>query len=173
VNALRRWVGFASGVLVLTGCLDARGNLVLPVKDRCAKHLRAVHLPLSVTQGPAGAPGVTGARGAQGPAGASGAQGIQGIQGTTGSPGISAYTVVETTSSVVTHGSQAFLTANCPAGDSVLGGGGSDNGDNLVNLNASYPSSTAGTGWIAVIGNNDTSGSALADAWAVCAKVSG
>jgi hypothetical protein len=49
--------------------------------------------------------------------------------------------VITGASGSITHGSQAIETATCPLGKTVIGGGGSNNGDNFVTLCASYPES--------------------------------
>lgn len=89
-------------------------------------------------------------RGPTGPAG----QGIQGLQGVQGPPGLSAVQIVTASTDLVHDGVQ-FVTANCPTGKKVIGGGAQATGpgvaDQPVILRESNPTS-AGTGWHALAG---------------------
>ena len=155
-------------------CLDSHGGLVAPTKDACGKTLTLIHLPLSTVRGARGPAGANGAAGAQGPAGANGAAGAQGpvgTNGTYGNPGISQYQIIAGTTEMIPAGTQGFVSATCPTGLSVLGGGSLSNAFVVtVTTNASLPNG-AGTEWQAWV--NNTSGSSInANAYAICAKVS-
>jgi hypothetical protein len=78
--------------------------------------------------GPAGAVGPQGAMGPKGDTGATGAQGPMGLMGPLGPqglPGVSGYQIVSTpiTSVSINGNSTTTLTATCPAGKNVIGGG--------------------------------------------------
>ncbi len=93
--------------------------------------------------GRAGAVGATGPRGPQGAQGIQGIEGVQGVKGNTGSSGVSGYTVVQNNVTVLTGAFFGQVSVTCPAGDSVIGGGGGTTGavfnaDELV-VGASYP----------------------------------
>lgn len=83
------------------------------------------------------------------------------------SPTNNGYTIVEGASVSDPPGTQTFSSVGCPAGDSVLGGGQSnDSISTATSLNSNWPSST--TGWGAW--ENNGSGSTVSDnAWAICA----
>jgi hypothetical protein len=91
--------------------------------------------------GPQGVPGVAGPQGVPGDAGLQGEPGIAGPQG---EPGMSGYEVVSTGFESV--GSGADLTANCPAGKVVIGGGAEVS--DLALITASVPKADH-TGWVA------------------------
>ena len=143
-------------------CLDSHGGLVAPTKDACGKTLTLIHLPLSTVRGARGPAGANGAAGAQGPVG---------TNGTYGNPGISQYQIIAGTTEMIPAGTQGFVSATCPTGLSVLGGGSLSNAFVVtVTTNASLPNG-AGTEWQAWV--NNTSGSSInANAYAICAKVS-
>lgn len=113
--------------------------------------------------------------GSQGPQGPTGPQGAQGPQGPAGSPGVSGRVVVE--NSQFTPADSGFpvektLTAQCPPGTTVLGGGASISDENSLAdsfLAASEP--TAGdTGWTATV-RSKVSVSGTLRVKAICAVV--
>ena len=73
-------------------------------------------------QGPAGPAGPTGATGAQGPAGPQGPEGPQGQQGPPGPSGVTGYQQVDVAVDIP-GGQGRSITAECPAGKRVFGGG--------------------------------------------------
>jgi hypothetical protein len=131
--------------------------------------------------GPTGDPGpvgLTGEQGAPGPAGPEGPEGPAGPQGQQGPAGaISAYTIVENSSTVPDpgDGSAHLVSAACPTGTSVIGGGG--RGTTTAGLGpetiSSHPYEDAGgeTGWT-VEGALWWNGSQQTlEVWAICATV--
>jgi hypothetical protein len=117
--------------------------------------------------GPAGAdgaPGATGPSGPSGPQGAKGDKGDQGIQGPPGPTGFTGYEVVN-----ATEGPGPFagftVTAECPSGKRVLGGGfwGA-----LVDVDKNFPGPLS-TAWT-VAGVASAVGGVIT-AYAVCANV--
>jgi hypothetical protein len=126
--------------------------------------------------GRTGPVGAIGPRGPQGTQGVQGIQGIQGVKGDTGSSGVSGYTVVQNNVTVLTGAFSGQVSVTCPAGDSVIGGGGGATGavfnaDELV-VGASYP--LGSNGWeVDLVSPTDT---AITTNYgivvrAVCAKV--
>jgi hypothetical protein len=108
----------------------------------------------------------------QGPAGPPGLQGAQGIQGP---PGLSGVQIVTASTDASTAGVQ-FVTASCPSGKKVIGGGAQATGTAVANapvlLRESNPTS-AGTGWHALagtVGNFDTGAPWSVTATAICAN---
>ncbi len=136
-------------------CLDAKHAIVMPTNDVCAKGLTPVHLPLSTATGPRGPQGPVGPTGPAGAAGSSGAAGAAGLNS------VSGYSQITSTISSVAAGQQSFTIATCPAGETVIGGGGLSDGRSSVVMLASWPISS--TQW-RVIFQNNSSGSA--DIWA-------
>lgn len=127
-------------------------------------------------RGPAGAIGAqgpAGATGPQGPAGPNGPQGPAGKSGPQGPAGVSGYQVV-TATSPTSATSQKAVAANCPAGESVLGGGaaaGSLSADALA-TQQSYPDN-GNTQWFAAVNDLTPSPSAWTlVVYAICANVS-
>lgn len=112
--------------------------------------------------GPAGLPGATGPQGVQGEPGAVGPigpAGVPGPQGVPGAPGLSGYEIVSSDSAFDSFAIKV-LSADCPAGKVVLGGGADlfpsladPNRDTApVVLRASEPSFGNGVqaGWVAL-----------------------
>ncbi len=86
-----------------------------------------------------------------------------------GAPKLSGYTLVEADGTVPADG-QGHITASCPSGDDVLGGGGYQSTQNTQeSLNSSYPISD--TAW-SVYFNNASSGSVTGVTIAYCASSS-
>jgi hypothetical protein len=117
-----------------------RSGAVTSAKLRDGSLLRADFKPGQLLAGPTGpqgpqgpkgdpgAQGLTGPRGpagAQGPAGPLGPKGDKGDTGSPGGPGITGYTQVH--NGVQMGALDVTITAQCPPGDSVLGGGASSN----------------------------------------------
>jgi hypothetical protein len=99
--------------------------------------------------GPAGTNGTPG--GPPGPVGAAGATGAAGANGTNGTDGsnggfdLSKIVHVTGTATLVGGSSTATVTTDCPAGDSIIGGG--ESGATFT-VDESYPSLTNGLGGI-------------------------
>ncbi len=98
--------------------------------------------------GSTGPQGPKGDTGLQGAAGAKGDTGLQGATGDKGDPGVSGYGIVSksVSTTLLAFGGNAYaLSASCPSGKKVLGGGGKSdyNGDLL---SESYPFAS-GSGW--------------------------
>ncbi len=100
--------------------------------------------------GDTGATGATGANGATGATGARGVQGNTGVQGAIGPqgpPGVSNYSVESQTTIVSSSASVGSVTATCPAGDRVLGGGGGVPTPTAMVVFSSAPASGPTVGW--------------------------
>ena len=124
-------------------------------------------------QGPAGTPGADGAQGPAGTPGADGAQGPAGAtgpQGATGTNGVSGWQLIPGTPSGDIENVRT-VTASCPAGKKVVGGGfltSSISNANRIVILASYPSSD--TVW-SVNGTTNIAGgdaSYALQAYAIC-----
>ena len=116
--------------------------------------------------------GLKGDKGDQGIQGAKGDQGIQGIQGVAGPAGVSGVEIVSTTSA--SSSNDKSITATCPAGKTVVGGGASVSlTDGSLAVVQSTPGPlTAGkaTTWVAAAGEIGNVGpSWTVTAFAVCA----
>jgi len=111
--------------------------------------------------------------GQQGPPGPVGPQGPAGPAGPQGAPGVSGFEIVNVASALSSDDEKA-ITATCPAGKKVLGGGGFAGSlifTDDVALIASNPSGT--TGWRVAAQETDATGAVwLVRAYAVCANVS-
>ena len=128
-------------------------------------------------QGPAGADGADGADGAngldgavgpQGPAGADGADGAvgpQGPAGADGADGVSGYQIVSSSGTSGFFASTFAVTAACPAGKSVVGGGG--NVSPNAYLRGSLPS-TSGTWTVRAGKRSEAFGPIAVQAYAIC-----
>jgi hypothetical protein len=128
-------------------------------------------------QGPAGAAGVAGPAGPTGPQGPTGATGPDGPVGPTGpqgpaGPAIAGLEIVSA-SSVIDDTNPKTVTATCPTGKILLGGGAqitNSAGNNNIALFASYPSATdtwTGTG----VATDPNVGTWSLSAHAICAVV--
>ncbi|HLZ69595.1 MAG TPA: hypothetical protein VKV26_06740 [Dehalococcoidia bacterium] len=91
----------------------------------------------------------------------------QGPAGPQGPSGVSGYQVVTASSTAVGSGN-AIVTASCPAGERVLGGGGASSNGN-AQLFASFPTSDA-SGWTAQW-HADVHVTTQLTAYAICAAV--
>lgn len=132
-------------------------------------------------QGATGAAGSTGATGATGAVGATGARGAQGTTGATGATGpvgpagVSNYSVQSQTTIVSSSASSGSVTATCPAGDSLLGGGGGMPVPTGMVVYSSAPASGPTVGWTVQAGT--TTGSNVGGlgeelyAYAICGQV--
>ena len=126
-------------------------------------------------QGPAGDPGATGPQGPQGPQGLQGPAGPEGPAGPQGMDGVGGHEVVTQTLLTTVPTSQTFarVTATCPPGKKVIGGGFS-NGAFSSNVISSEPNGT--TGWQVVLYLSDETKAAMGSfsltAKATCATVS-
>jgi hypothetical protein len=121
-----------------------------------------------------GATGPKGATGATGATGSTGATGPQGPIGPQGSPGMSGYVIARASGQAAPH-AQAFVTANCPAGKMVIGGGYST----FMNVIESEPyqnnpvsdGATVATSWFVNVSNPSSQYTYDVTVWAICAKV--
>lgn len=120
---------------------------------------------LAGPQGPVGPRGPQGTTGPQGPPGMSGPQGDTGPQGPTGPPGISQYAHVSRNKQMA--GPNDFVTATCPPGTKVIGGGASANSARVTFID-SQPTADE-TGWL-VTATADAAGPLIA-ADAICAVI--
>jgi hypothetical protein len=103
----------------------------------------------------------------QGPPGQRGEQGDQGEQGP---PGLSGYEVVYTATANVDPLDYAQITAYCPTGKNVLGGGFFFNVLGTLEVVESAPTSAAGlSGWHIVAFNHNASVTGNLIAYATCA----
>jgi hypothetical protein len=114
-----------------------------------------------------------GPKGDEGDKGDKGDKGAKGDPGAAGPPGATAYQVVTAASGALTQNAFTSVTATCPAGRKVLGGGAFINGvlnsGGSAHLITSRP--TAGnTAWLATMANPSKISSNLS-AYAVCAIV--
>jgi hypothetical protein len=116
-------------------------------------------------QGSAGPAGPRGLEGPQGPPGPSGPQGDTGPIGDTGQPGISNYHDVSVSAQMTAR--NQTITATCPAGTRVLGGGAAANSERVTFV-ASQPTADA-SGWV-VEAAADAAGPSIA-ADAICGTV--
>jgi hypothetical protein len=119
-----------------------KGVIRLPLSGSCRSSERGILINQTGPQGPAGTPG-----GPPGPQGVQGPIGIQGPPGTPGANGVSGYTTAVPITSPDQSGTSDTVTATCPTGTKVLGGGYSiatavagEAGD--VVATASFPSGT-------------------------------
>jgi Collagen triple helix repeat (20 copies) len=118
--------------------------------------------------GPIGNPGPAGPRGPQGPQGPPGSPGPQGDTGPigdTGQPGISNYQHVFVNTQMTARNQS--ITAHCPPGTRILGGGASANSERVTFV-ASQPTADS-TGWL-VEAAADAAGPLIA-ADAICGTV--
>jgi hypothetical protein len=176
------WAAIPSGN-VIDGCYQkVEGQLrVIDSTETC----RPSELPISWNQtgpqGPQGPQGLkgdkgdTGETGPQGPQGESGPQGERGPQGEQGLPG---RTVPDTDSFHIPRfvfaekeiggNSEGEVIADCPPGETVMGGGFTNMGD--LNILASEPT-TGGGGWRVYAKNHRIlPGTWSFGAWAICAN---
>jgi hypothetical protein len=118
--------------------------------------------------GPQGIQGEPGPAGAQGPEGEPGAQGVPGPAGPAGPAGPSGTSGYEIVRAVANVGSNQPITATCPTGKKVLGGGVEIPGGAPGTIYASIPTST-GDGWIG--GFHQTNITMQLTVHAICASV--
>src|SRR5262245_15031787 len=102
-----------------------------------------------------------------GPQGPAGQQGPKGDKGDTGAPGLSGVEIVISDTTTVQPGQGGGVSAHCPAGKKVIGGGGGSESE--VRIWNSGPSSVSQWG---IDATNDTAFPADIAAYAVCATVS-
>ena len=119
-------------------------------------------LPASLgTVGPQGAKGDKGDKGDRGATGAAGPAGLAGVH------------VVEATATRSTPTTLEFVTASCPTGETVLGGGGliqQYNASGFVGLIPLAASTPSGNSWFTEMASSSVAGSVVLHAYAVCAK---
>jgi Collagen triple helix repeat (20 copies) len=157
---------------VIHACYRANGNLRLVDKSSCTSSETALTWNQAGPQGPAGATGPVGApgpQGAPGPAGTPGPQGASGPQGQPGTPGpagVAGYEITSTHQTLSLNGS-IDVTATCPAGKRVIGGGYVAPSV-LDTASSSRPEGD--TGWRVEFKSNGGNGDA--SVYAICASVS-
>ncbi len=123
-------------------------------------------------QGPAGQQGPIGPVGPVGPVGPIGPQGLQGergLQGDQGPAGISGLEVVQVHSGTL-NDFRIDVTAQCPAGKQILGGGFASFGNNVdVSVATNAPN---GSSWVVTMVQNDLTPRLWSvSAYAICANV--
>jgi hypothetical protein len=108
----------------------------------------------------------------RGRGGATGTAGAPGPTGSTGPAALTNYTAVQSSTANNPNGAQDVAIADCPAGESALGGGGFGSATGTgQSITTSEPASNE-SGWLVAMSN--TSGSdANFVAYAICATVSG
>jgi deoxycytidylate deaminase len=92
--------------------------------------------------------------------------GVQGPAGATGPSGVSGYEIVSTGFQDIPAGGQSDITASCPAGKRVIGGG--FEGNSFAYAYKSFPSSTVA--WTIGLRNQNTATTVAARAFAICAS---
>jgi hypothetical protein len=122
--------------------------------------------------------GFTGSTGATGVTGATGATGVTGATGATGATGLTASQIVSSgpveSSNSASAGTQVTATASCPAGKTLLGGGGRATKGGSAPLSSltlaeSYPSASNTWKAVGTVTNNLGSGQRLlVEAYVVC-----
>lgn len=132
--------------------------------------LSGSHVEVSWTEGGEGPPGPQGEQGPPGPQGEQGPPGPQGEQGPTGPPGISGYEIVEVEQTITMAPGDpgVFVTATCPSGKKILGGGYSSGGF-FTFLNSSP---VGDSGWqVLVVNRHTTTFTAPVTVRAICGVV--
>jgi hypothetical protein len=110
-------------------------------------------------------------RGRAGSNGAPGAPGAAGATGATGPAGISGYTQVQSATTNNPSGDQDVAIANCPAGESVLGGGAFGSAVATGQSITTSEPANSDTGWLVAMSNSSGSDDNFT-AYAICATVS-
>ena len=116
------WATIPDGAGVFHGCYQQQNGQLRVVESAgdCNSSETAIFWNQT---GPVGSPGPAGPAGPPGPAGADGADGADGTDGAPGPPGgVSGYEIVSEQSEINSDGDKT-LTAVCPAGKKVVGGG--------------------------------------------------
>ena len=109
--------------------------------------------------------------GAQGPPGATGAAGPQGPAGIAGPAGVSGYERIQTTVNVSPGDTSVVTSASCPAGKTLLGGGGAVQ-ESKLHITFLFPQSNNVMGLTAVLIPGQTiTGSSQAFVVALCGNV--
>jgi hypothetical protein len=102
-----------------------------------------------------------------------GPQGESGLEGEQGPPGLSGYEVVDTATANVDPLAYAQITAYCPTGKNVLGGGFFFNVLGTLEVVQSAPTTAAGlSGWHVVAFNHSDTVTGNLIAYATCARTS-
>jgi hypothetical protein len=112
-----------------------------------------------------------GRAGSSGAPGALGAAGAAGATGATGPAGISGYTQVQSATTNNPSGDQDVAIANCPAGESVLGGGAFGSAVATGQSITTSEPANSDTGWLVAMSNSSASNEHFT-AYAICAAVS-
>ncbi|MGD9694721.1 MAG: hypothetical protein AB7V42_03555 [Thermoleophilia bacterium] len=113
-------VGYAAGTI---GSAQIADNSIRS-KDIRDGTIRRVDLSNATVRSLRGAQGPAGPAGARGPQGAPGAPGQTGAQGPQGAPGISGYRRVEVFKTIPAGATSIVVSASCPEGTRIVGGGG-------------------------------------------------
>ena len=175
---------------VISGCYSKQSGDLRVIDTQAGKTCLSSELPISWNQrGPAGPPGLKGDKGdvgppgpqglpgekgdpgPQGPAGEKGEPGGAGPVGPAGPAGVSGYERVGNSVNVPQLATR-YVTAECPAGKRVLGGGfDADNGTGgSLNPFVNRPSSGI-EGWTAAAFNGDLIFELRLSVYAICANV--
>jgi hypothetical protein len=108
----------------------------------------------------------------RGRVGATGAAGATGPTGPSGASGVANYNLAQSATESNPTGDQDVAIANCPAGESALGGGGFGSAVGTgQSITTSEPASS-GSGWLVAMSNTSGSNDTFV-AYAVCAAVGG
>lgn len=170
---------------VIHGCFNtSNGNLrvIDATTTSCKSSESAIFWNQEGVPGDDGTDGVDGVDGSNGTNGVDGSNGTDGTNGDTGDtgqqgpPGVSGYEIVTSTSHIDFDGYRS-LTAQCPSGKSVLGGGVSgtvyqDVSETTSDLLVSSRPTTPAPGWTATIKLAVNESSVVAHTvYAICAFV--
>jgi len=110
-------------------------------------------------------------RGRAGQSGAAGAPGAPGATGATGPAGISGYTQVASATTTNPIGAQDVAIANCPSGESVLGGGAFGSAVATGQSITTSEPANSDTGWLVAMSNSSGTADTFT-VYAICATVS-
>ena len=160
---------------VIDACYESRTGVLRLIDAEAGKRCLSRETLISWNEkgdpGPPGPQGPTGPKGDQGetgPVGPQGPTGSQGPPGPAGSPGVSGWEIVTNRRGDVPYNGYATVTADCPAGKKVVGGGFGVGSAEVVE---SAPSIN-GTSWVAEARGTNLFSDGWISALAVCAYVS-
>lgn len=147
------------------GCVQDQNGFVRIVgaDEACRTYERPLDWSIRGPQGPQGAAGPAGPQGPTGPQGIAGPQGPRGFEGPPGPPGpaggLAGREVVtnEYTAATSDYEFSYAVSANCPPGKIVIGGGYEVEQEGVNELRASYPGThTPGIdGWTVELGPDE------------------
>ncbi|HEX3737346.1 MAG TPA: hypothetical protein VHV53_07360 [Solirubrobacterales bacterium] len=119
--------------------------------------------------GPAGAVGATGPIGPTGPQGPQGKEGPRGVEGEPGRPALTNYTVVHESATMQSSYIIETVTATCPAGDQVFGGGGGSFNNHLLVRSSAPSGENAWQVIVATVSDAAVGTESTVYAYAICA----